>query len=926
MTIDSIASIQLSGNLPNVVIHATEETTVTLQEAGGEPFMTHRYQPDGNGRIEINLRDIIEPRLTFHLQDSDTPYRQTDIVKQFTLTATMDEETDTQSFNVLRAGIDNLADSVDNFLTGNFLTWQPNCKPVTYYTPEFLTYYAVSAATIKCTAHKETGDVTVTLATIPAGQCWTVPVQYGIIAGKVGGYPLYYDVWAEVGGSRATYIQRYYASDMKSEEEQWVLFENSLGGIDCFRAYGDSENTAEHTHNVAEIEEDSEEYRVDTQRKYKKNTGHLGKHERLWLLDFFPSLGKYIYTGSYIRKIVVVDSDVSYQAKELPSSYSFTYRFATARPYLNIPRADIPSGAIDIALPDQGSFTLAPRLAEFPRTQLSGGALLPVQSPYSDTWGSTTMAALLQYIASGLGYETEGGGFIPPGISEEEVRQLISVIGSQKFLSKEHADTAAGLITFLSGLTSNEVVTFVKGLVANGMISANEGITIGEFISGLYSGKGARIDELGNAEVESIRVRSFMEVVELIINRLSAIEGDQLLTEADTVESVQEIDTDSDGVNDGYRLFLKDKWDGYLTAQYEFNVLKGIINTLPGSQSGYSDVTEADSVETSGANRYYTSWMYIIGNGVHAASGNNYIDVKLYPDGQVPAGRNFPPCAMMKIARWGNAGVTEADESDDADTRSRKEQYRRRQSCLYLSSTGEIVKLSHVTKPKLEIYNYGFNLGELPAAIKQQLEGRIVEGEDYLWARGVVVQDFIQLDKQGKPIIHYIRYGVWDPLGRYHFESLNDTGIYETSLVGHLGCVWQCLVDGTHQEPKWNATDWMIVEGNTRLSMRFYDTDGVPYGDTLAVRPASVNVPLVPHVFYGYTDITDDLPDSAFSWTRDSQSEPLDSAWAESHAGQRSLTITTADLPSGWWNLPKLSFTCTAIAGDQPVEQSANII
>ena len=30
----------------------------------------------------------------------------------------------------------------------------------------------------------------------------------------------------------------------------------SLGGVDCFRAYGNSENTAEHTHNVAEIEED----------------------------------------------------------------------------------------------------------------------------------------------------------------------------------------------------------------------------------------------------------------------------------------------------------------------------------------------------------------------------------------------------------------------------------------------------------------------------------------------------------------------------------------------------------------------------------------------------------------------------------------------------------------------------------------------
>lgn len=52
-------------------------------------------------------------------------------------------------------------------------------------------------------------------------------------------------------------------------------------------------------------------------------------------------------------------------------------------------------------------------------------------------------------------------------------------------------------------------------------------------------------------EVESLRVRSYFECVELIINRLSAIEGDQLLTEADTIESI-------DDLGDGcYGLHLK---------------------------------------------------------------------------------------------------------------------------------------------------------------------------------------------------------------------------------------------------------------------------------------------------------------------------------------------------------------------------------
>lgn len=65
------------------------------------------------------------------------------------------------------------------------------------------------------------------------GKVWTMPMQYGVIAGKLGKMPSYYDVWIEdAAGTRLTYIQRYYASDIRSEEEQWVLFENSLGGLD----------------------------------------------------------------------------------------------------------------------------------------------------------------------------------------------------------------------------------------------------------------------------------------------------------------------------------------------------------------------------------------------------------------------------------------------------------------------------------------------------------------------------------------------------------------------------------------------------------------------------------------------------------------------------------------------------------------------
>lgn len=111
-----------------------------------------------------------------------------------------------------------------------------------------------------------------TVAELTAGIAYTLPLQYSVVAGWLNHQlPAYYDVWVEnPTGQRLTYVQRYYAEDMRTEQEQWILFENSLGGLDTFRAYGTTTFNGNHTHNLAEIDEVSQEYRVDTERKFQK--------------------------------------------------------------------------------------------------------------------------------------------------------------------------------------------------------------------------------------------------------------------------------------------------------------------------------------------------------------------------------------------------------------------------------------------------------------------------------------------------------------------------------------------------------------------------------------------------------------------------------------------------------------------------------
>lgn len=501
-------ALSLVGSMNVFEIYNDSKTDVVfaLRYHGAEQnIVQHTYTPNDEHRITVDVKDIILPLLAFELKDDSTPYVQENIMKAFS--AEIYEVGDAGnkkefSFSVIRAGVDKLADSAENFLKNNFLTWQPQVKAVTYYSPEFLTYYAAEACAVKCKAYLWNGtgytESEITLAHLTEGCVYTIPVQYAIIAKALNQKtPSYYDVWVEKeGGDRLTYVQRYYASDMKSEDEEWFLFENSLGGVDCFRAYGNSENTAEHTHNVAEIEDDSEEYRVDTTRKFKKNTGYLDGKERLWLLDFFPSLGKYVYHRNSWRKITVTESDVNYEAKELPSNYTFTYKYSDARPYLNLSRASGESlKQMDIHLPDIGNFTIAPRLVEFPRQQLGGGVLFPVQDPHSEEWGTTTADAIFSAFLSAISNRYSGKGEVGHKHINISVLDALSFVGGyllykgeklkagvadvakeldgeaailKKYIRRDIDDTAEGTITFekvqklLGGLLVGENFSFDK--------------------------------------------------------------------------------------------------------------------------------------------------------------------------------------------------------------------------------------------------------------------------------------------------------------------------------------------------------------------------------------------------------------------------------------------------------------------------------
>ncbi len=395
----------MSGNLKPFVLQSSTAVAFTL-EVGGSQVLNETYYPGNGNLIEIDLREVVESYLSFTFPSSDV-FNQTLLVRSFT--AKFDGQT--VSFNAIRAGKARLNQSASEFLKENFLTWQPQVKPVTYYSPEWLTYYAVETCRIRLKAYFEDGTSSETTLSSPsAGTCYTLNLQYGVVSGKFSGKrPTYYDVWVEsTGGQRLTYVQRYIGSPRRSEDENWYLFENSLGGLDSLRAYGSLDDAPEYEHNVSQLDGVLTEYRVDTNRKYTRNTGYLTPQESAWLQDMFSSRQKYAYTASGYYKIVFTASDGGRSSTELPSSYSFTYQFAEDLPFLDIQRREDLPDNLELKTPEGETFFLPPRLAEFPKLSLSPDLLLPAQEPHTEKWGTITAGTLKDSVLNELIEQLQG--------------------------------------------------------------------------------------------------------------------------------------------------------------------------------------------------------------------------------------------------------------------------------------------------------------------------------------------------------------------------------------------------------------------------------------------------------------------------------------------------------------------------------------
>lgn len=441
-----------------------------------------------------------------------------------------------------------------------------------------------------------------------------------------------------------------------------------------------------------------------------------------------------------------------------------------------------------------------------------------------------------------------------------------------KFVSKEKDDYASGIISFF------------KDIIVKGRVKALTGLTVGEsIIDSLIAGKGI-IAEDGRIQADRMELRSSLTVLRLIINEIQAMSGDFSFSDCGAIEKVELLD---DGT---YRLTMEKRTDTDWTTLEEDDVLYSIVNSL-----------------LVGGTDYYTSWF----RPVSKNRNDNTLTVVLYPDSEVPGGKNYPPVEGYNVTRRGNAKVPDAGEAANE----------RAQSWLLSSREGRIMFLQNVFKPMLEDYNYALTLGRFPNVkmIEKLPIGPLDVG---VMSKIGVFEKIYEADWNGTIIPKKVDRGEWsltiaqgdEPYRFVDYETLLENQKVITTLeqhtVYHYGCKWGCIIDKTIDEPQWNSAGWVLLEGDKNYHLDFTSTTGWQFFKN------NVNTDIAAVVSYGNRDITNVLMATTgveVEWLRDTGNVPADNSWSPTYVdGQKHvIRLTSADMGSEWgFTVRTVKFIC----------------
>lgn len=395
-------TLSLSRNLKELIISTSSEISLQLLK-GDSLLLEETYLPDVNNRVHVDLADIVTSTLSLTMPSGDAvSTSQSSVYSDFTVKV---DGTSVAEFTAVRSGVERFSDTAANFLTANWLTWQPQVKEVLHDQPEWLTYYPASGSCACYARFYYTDGTSGEKKVCDVSQCVSINTRFSKLwALDESGKERYgvIDVYIkDAQGLRLTYVQRYVLCSQGALDEVY-LCENSLGGLDTFRFSGDRKLVPEIGYTSLLLDNSYTAADPDLSRKWSQNTGMLTGRECEWCWELFRSSAAYhLYRGT-ILPIVLDASSVEKSAMSVLAAYSFDYRYASDLGLLNVVRSENLPEVVEVSGPDAEVFFLTPRLNEFPSAVLSDDLIIPVQSPYEESWYTLSVGGLKSALLSSV--------------------------------------------------------------------------------------------------------------------------------------------------------------------------------------------------------------------------------------------------------------------------------------------------------------------------------------------------------------------------------------------------------------------------------------------------------------------------------------------------------------------------------------------
>lgn len=222
-------------------------------------------------------------------------------------------------------------------------------------------------------------------------------------------------------------------------------------------------------------------------------------------------------------------------------------------------------------------------------------------------------------------------------------------------------------------------------------------------------------------------------------------------------------------------------------------------------------------------------------------------------------------------------------------------------------------KIIRITKLEKSLHT-----GELSATVSNYLEENWEKYNEY---KSNLVRDYIISQQENVTLENGVMYrdrGPWDADTASIKPYIRTVKMVDD--VWNFGCRWRCMVNKTTEEPSWKSDHWQMIEGRSDTRMEFDSSAGYAF-----VR-GSVETDITPVVFIGNTNVSADIVEEQWNWTRESGNPTADAIWNVEHSGVRVLQLRNEDMGVNWSRENPVRFQCEAIYPASSINTISNYI